>query len=98
MHSYLKKILFLALSAGSLFSFRIQAGVVTSAADDDSPGTLRSVIAASASGDTISFNESLIGQTITLTAGQLVIDKNLIINGPGAAELALNGNHASRVV
>ena len=34
---------------------------------------------------------------ITLTSGQLVIDKNLTIQGPGANLLAISGNNASRV-
>src|SRR6266498_5496962 len=64
------------------------SAVVTSAADDGTPGTLRAVIAAAAAGDTITFDGALTGQTITLTGGQLLINKDLIITGPGANQLA----------
>jgi hypothetical protein len=55
------------------------------------------VIAAAVSGDTIVFDSSLKGQTITLTSGELVIDKSLEIEGPGAKHLTISGNDASRV-
>lgn len=67
---------------------------VTSLADDGSAGTLRSVIANSNSGSTIDFN--LTG-TIVLTLGQLEINKNLTISGPGAAGLAISGNNVTGV-
>jgi hypothetical protein len=70
---------------------------VTSAADDGSAGTLRAEIAAAVSGDTINFDPSLVGQTITLTSGELAITKSLDIEGLGANQLAISGNGASRV-
>src|SRR5262249_30412302 len=60
-------------------------------------GSLRGEIAAAQSGDTIVFDTSLQGQTITLTSGQLAITKDLDIEGPGADQLAVSGNHQSRV-
>ncbi len=56
--------------------------VVTSTADSG-PGTLRDAIASAASGDTITFSLPA-NSTITLTSGELVINKNLTIQGPGA--------------
>ena len=67
---------------------------VTSLADDNSPGTLRSVISAASPGDTVVFQ---VTGTITLAQGNLEINKNLTINGPGAVSLAISGNNASRV-
>jgi len=67
---------------------------VTSLADDSSPGTLRSVIAAAGAGDTIVFG---VTGTITLTQGYLQINQNLTISGPGAASLAISGNNTSGV-
>ena len=70
---------------------------VTSAADDGTPGTLRSVIAAAASGDTITITAT---GTIALdctTYGVLDITKNLTISGPGATHLAISGNNACGV-
>src|SRR5262249_10170333 len=69
---------------------------VTSPLDDGSSGTLRATIAAAVSGDTIVFDNSLNGQTITLNGNELLINKNLTIQGPGATQLAISGNHLSR--
>jgi hypothetical protein len=44
---------------------------VTSPLDDGSSGTLRATIAAAASGDTIVFDNSLNGQTVTLNGNEL---------------------------
>ena len=64
---------------------------------DSGAGSLRADIAAAHSGDTIVFAPSLDGQTITLTSGELLIRKNLTIAGPGASQLTISGNNASRV-
>ena len=37
------------------------------------------------------------GRTITLTSGELTISKSLDIEGPGANNLTISGNNASRV-
>jgi predicted outer membrane repeat protein len=70
---------------------------VTSPLDDGSSGTLRATIAAAASGDTIVFANRLNGQTITLNGSELLVNRNLTIQGPGATQLAISGNHLSRV-
>lgn len=82
------------LVVGAASSALSATNTVTSLADDGSPGTLRSVMAASAAGDTIVFN---VTGTITLTMGYLEISKKLHIRGPGASSLAIDGNHESRV-
>ncbi len=64
---------------------------------DSGSGSLRADIAAARSGDTIVFAPSLVGQTITLTSGELLINKNLTIAGPSNRNLTLSGNNASRV-
>ena len=56
--------------------------IVTSTADSGA-GSLRATIAAASDGDTIQFDAALNGQTINLTSGELVIDKNITISGPG---------------
>jgi hypothetical protein len=58
---------------------------------DSGTGSLRAEIAAALSGDTINFDPSLDGQTITLTSGELAINTSLSINGPGAAQLTISG-------
>src|SRR5262249_16516627 len=51
--------------------------------------------AAAHPGDQIVFAKSV--HAITLTSGELVINKNLDIEGPGASKLTISGNNASRV-
>ena len=63
-------------------------------ADDIS---LREAILYSDSGDTITFDSSLSGGTITLELGQLLIEKNLTIKGLGANNLTIDANKNSRV-
>ncbi len=93
---------------------------VTSAADDLTAGdafiTLREALHAansnglqdtvtgSATGDTIQFSSTLIGQTITLIMGDLPINSSLnsaldplTIEGLGASSLTISGNHVSRL-
>src|SRR6476469_1241873 len=55
--------------------------------------SLRDEIAAAAPGDTISFAASLTNAgpaTISVTHGELLIDKNLTINGPGSNLLTID--------
>src|SRR5262245_34162841 len=70
---------------------------VTNFLDDGSAGTLRAAIAGAQSGNTIVFDSALSGQTITLTSGKLVLNKNLTIQGPGADQLTISGGGTSRV-
>src|SRR5262249_10927171 len=64
---------------------------------DSGAGSLWAAITAAHNGDTIAFTPSLIGDTITLTSGELVVNKSLDILGPGAAKLTVSGNDAGRV-
>jgi hypothetical protein len=72
---------------------------VTSNSDSSLLGvaSLRAEIAAAQPGDTIVFDPSLDGQTITLGGDQLEINKNLTIQGPGASLLTISGGDQSRV-
>jgi len=65
--------------------------------NDSGPGSLRQAINNVGTGETIIFNLSNYPATVTLTGGQLVIDKNLTITGPGADQVTVSGNDASRV-
>ena len=62
---------------------------------DSGAGSLRVTITAAHSGDTIDFAKSV--HAITLTSGELTINKSLDIEGPGADKLTISGNKASRV-
>jgi hypothetical protein len=64
---------------------------------DDVNLGLGAAIDAAASGDTINFASSLDGQTLDV-GGQLIITKNLTIQGPGAGLLALSGADGSAIV
>jgi hypothetical protein len=65
--------------------------------NDSGAGSLRQAIAAVHAGGNITFDPSLSGGTIILVTGELRIGKNLTITGPGADQLTISGNHASRV-
>lgn len=68
--------------------------------DDSGDGSLRQAILdanANPGADSIDFQDELAG-TITLTSGQLVIQDDLTINGPGVFAITVSGNHASRVL
>ncbi|NJM62910.1 MAG: DUF4347 domain-containing protein, partial [Oscillatoriales cyanobacterium RU_3_3] len=89
----------LAISSEVMANYRGTLATITVTNNNDSgPGSLRAAIASAQAGDTIQFAASLANQTITLTSGQLVINKNLTIDAVGAANLTVSGNNASRVI
>ena len=61
----------------------------------DGDVSLRDAIALAPAGEVIDFS---VQGAITLTLGQLVINKNLTIDGPGAGNLTISGNNASRIL
>src|ERR1700677_4079502 len=65
--------------------------------NDSGPGSLRYAISNAPAGATITFTNTLSGATILLTNGELLLNKNLAIDGSSLAnEITINGNHASR--
>jgi hypothetical protein len=64
--------------------------------NDSGPGSLREALAQACTGGTITFAPNLTG-TLTLTSGELVIQRSLTIQGPGASVLTISGNHSHRV-
>src|SRR4028119_2380104 len=89
----------LALNPQAIADYRGTLATVTVTNNNDSgPGSLRDAIASAAAGDTIQFASSLASQTITLSNGQLVINKNLTIDATGATNLTISGNNTSRVI
>ena len=64
---------------------------------DSGAGSLRQALIDASDGDIIRFDPSLNGQTITLTSGELSVNKNVTISGPGPGQLSVSGNAAGRV-
>ena len=62
--------------------------------NDSGPGSLRQALADANDGDIIGF---AVTGTIGLTTGELLVDKSLTISGPGAENLAVNGNMKNTV-
>lgn len=52
---------------------------------------------AGAGPDKIAFSSGVVPGTITLTQGQLVLDSEVSVIGPGPAELTISGNNSSRI-
>jgi len=75
------------LSAASLFA----TTRTVNSLNDSGPGSLRELIAESAANDTINFS---VTGTITLTTAELLINKHLTINGPGAHLLTVQRSTA----
>ncbi len=71
--------------------------VVTSTADSGA-GSLRQIITDACDASTITFNLAGAGpHTITLTTGELAINKNLTIKNDSGESITISGNNASRV-
>ncbi len=92
---------FVGIIPGNVQTVRAASLVVNTNADNG-PGnctttcTLRDAITAAANGDTITFQGGL-ASPIILTAGTITIAHNITLQGPGAATLAVDGNHASGI-
>ena len=79
------------------------APLIVSNTNDSGLGSLRQAIADAPAAPAVSdiwFDPALTlaPATLTLTSGQLSIDRNLAIHGPGAQRLAISGNRQSRVM
>jgi HYR domain len=92
--------LLLGLSLVGLSLMLARPPAVTAAAvpvtntDDGGMGSLRAAISSAMAGDMIVFNLPAGSTTITLTTDELLINKNLIITGPGANLLTVQRSTA----
>lgn len=76
---------------------RADTHIVTTA-DDSGSGSLGEAIANAASGDTITFAPEMAGQTITLTDGAFVLDKDLTIDGSAlTSRIRISGGYLRRI-
>src|SRR5262245_38617106 len=98
-NSNICRILFATcLSALCLIALSTQAATITvSNTNDSGPGSLRQALADAHNEDVINFDPSPNGQRITLTSGELVVNKIVSIYNPDPNNLAIDANHASRV-
>src|SRR6266496_133247 len=70
------------------------ATITVTNTNDSGAGSLRQALADANNGDTITF---AVTGTIGLTSGELLINRSITISGPGADNLAVNGNATHRV-
>ena len=63
---------------------------------DSGPGSLRQAVIDACAGSIITFSASMPPEVL-LTTGQIVIDKNLTIQGPGADRLTVRNGASSRI-
>ena len=74
------------------------AAQVTATADAGS-GSLRETLVTTAPGGSLTFDASLSGQTIILTSGELLLNKDITIDGSSLTDgLTLSGNSSSRIL
>jgi hypothetical protein len=81
--------------AGTRATVCVTNPVVTNT-NDSGAGSLRQAISEACPGGTITFANTVTG-TIALTSGELDLDENLTIQGPGAGVLAINGGTTFRI-
>ncbi len=75
----------------------LQAPIVATTADSG-PGSLRAAIGYVDPGNSITFATNLSGQTLLLTSGELLLNKNFTIDGSALAQpLQISGSQSSRV-
>jgi hypothetical protein len=96
-NSNICRILFATcLSALCLIALSTQGATITVTNTNDSgAGSLRQAVADANDGDTIEFGVTGI---ITLTTGELLVNKSITVNGPGSGNLSINGNRTTRVL
>ncbi len=75
----------------------VATGVVVKNTADDGSGSLRQALSVIAAFGTISFAPTLNDQVIRNLSDELVVDRPVQINGPGAKRLTIHGNRAHRV-
>ena len=71
------------------------ATITVTNTNDSGAGSLRQAVADANDGDTIEFGVTGI---ITLTTGELLVNKSITVNGPGSGNLSIDGNRTTRVL
>jgi hypothetical protein len=74
------------------------ASSVVTATGDSGNGSLRDAATFSTNGTTVTFTNTLSGQTLLLTGGEIVLNGNLTIDGSALTNaIQISGNHSSRI-
>lgn len=92
--SYFKPAAIAAVLLCALTVLENASGITVTNTNDSGPGSLRQALGIVNDGDIIDF---AITGTITLTTGELLVNDSITISGPGAANLAVDGNTDIRV-
>jgi hypothetical protein len=94
-----KTLNFFAVLFANLFlaANHVRGANMVTTASDTGAGSLRVVVAAASSGATITFANSLSGQTILLASGEIPLNNNLTIDASALTSgIILNGGNANR--
>ena len=83
--------------AQGTFSIVVIDETEVTSANDSGAGTLRNLIQEAGIGDTISFDQSLTNATITLTSGEIEIEREITISANPSQGIEISGNDANRV-
>lgn len=89
-----KRFAAIAVLLFCLVAIQARTIIVVTNTNDSGFGSLRHALTMAADGDTIAF--AVTGE-ITLTSDQLIVNKDVVIEGPGANLLRINGNASHRV-
>lgn len=94
----MKKILTIALATSSIAMLSAATLTVTSLADDDSEGTLRTVVAGAVDGDVVVFDDSLSGGTIEIVHRShadwaIPVNASITIMGPEDKSIIIDGGY-----
>ena len=88
----------LATGLLTLLSFILTAAdIQVTNVNDSGAGSLRAAVMEAAPGDRITFAASTNFNNLNLTSGEIVIDKDLTINGNGLGRTIITGNQTNRV-
>lgn len=89
-------------AGGSSIAFSHQvcgfSNAVISNTNDSGAGSMREALAGICAGGTITFSPDFnTAQTIMLTGGEIALNRDIVLNGPGANLLTIDANDAGRV-
>lgn len=77
--------------------YPVMIGCEVENTNDNGIGSLRAVIGCAQDGAEVLFSPNLAGQTIFLTSGEIIIDKDLTLTGLGMGNVSISGNNESRI-